>query len=359
MRTLTLLILAAALAASGAEKISAGNGLLYVGGRPNKIFIIDEATEKVVGQIECKTGTPIDLTLSEDRKRFYLENISFEDVEIVDIASRQVIDTFRLSEGNKKMRIFGMAPDPLNRYIILVVNPVTKLADRFEIGAPVLYQYDLKDHKILRTIPWPGGEERAFRTGMRFSPDGKLLYLFADDIVVYDTTDFKQVDKWEISRPIEDGFGRLNFGFPEDLNEDPGFYTGMFNVNDAVQHRAIMGIARVNLAKKDVDFYPLGPASGVGNFALAPGRKMGYGLHSEIGKYEFWSFDLANRKLGQHAEFKGRPRMGLKVSSNGKVLYIHVAGNTIDLYDAATFQYLRTISIDADMTTGLYVMPGR
>jgi hypothetical protein len=133
----------------------------------------------------------------------------------------------------------------------------------------------------------------------------------------------------------------------------------MFNMQDAVQHRSIMGIARVNLAKKDVDFFPLGPASGVGNFALAPGRKMGYGLHSEIGKYEFWSFDLANRKLGPHVEFKGRPRMGLKVSSNGKVLYIHVAGNTIDLYDAATFQYLRTISLDADMTTGLYVMPAR
>jgi len=348
---------AAALTATAADQISAGNGLLYVGGRPNKIFIIDEATEKVVGQIECKTGAPVDLTLSEDRKRFYLEDVSFENVEIVDIASRKVIDTFKLSEGNKKMRIFGMAPDPLNRYVILVVNPVTKLADRFEVGAPVLYQYDLTQHKIMRTIPWPGGEERAFRTGMKFSPDGKLLYLFADDIVVYDTTDFKQVDKWEISRPIEDGFGRINFGFPEDLNEEPGFYTGIFNVQDAVQHRALMGIARVNLQKKDVDFYPLGPASGVGSFALAPGKKMGYGLHSEIGKYEFWSFDLANRKLGPHMEFKGRPRMGLKVSSNGKVLYIHVAGNTIDLYDAATFQYLRTISLDADMTTGLYVMP--
>lgn len=359
MRTLTSLVLALAAVAGAAEKITGGNGLLYVGGRPNKIFIIDEATEKVVGQIECKTGTPVDLTLSPDRKRFYLENIAFEDVEVVDIASRQVIDTFRLSEGNKKMRIFGLEPDPLNRYVVLLVKPVTKLADRFEIGASVLYQYDLKEHKIMRTIPWPGGEERGFGIGMRFSPDGKLLYLFGEDIVAYDTTDFKQVDKWEISRPIEDGFGRINLSFPDDLNEEPGFFTGIFNVQDAVQHRSIMGIARVNLPKKDVDFYPLGPASGVGSFALAPGRKMGYGLHSEIGKYEFWSFDLANRKLGPHLEFKGRPRMGLKVSSNGKLLYIHVAGNTIDLYDAATFRYLRTISIDADMTTTLYVMPGR
>ena len=57
------------------------------------------------------------------------------------------------------------------------------------------------------------------------------------------------------------------------------------------------------------------------------------------------------------SEFKGRPRMGLKTSSNGKVLYIYGAGNTIDLYDASTFKYLRTITLDTDTTTGLYVLP--
>lgn len=352
-----LLAFALLLPAFPADKISGGNGTLYLGARPNKILVLDEATEKVTGEIECKTGAPIDLTLSEDRKRFYLLNIAFEDIEIVDIASRKSIDTFRLSEGNKKMRIFGFDADPLNRFMILFVKTATKQVDRFEISPPTLLQYDLKEHKVIRTIPWPKGEERE-GVGLRFSPDGKLLYFFGDDILVYDTTEFKQVDKWELSRPLEDGFGRLNFGFPYDLNEDPGFFTGIFNVQDAVQNRRIMGIARVNLAKKDVDFYPLGPATGVG-FALAPGRKWGYGLHSEIGKYEFWSFDLEHRKLGPHLEFPGRPRMSIKVSSNGKLIYIHGAGSTIDLYDASNFKYLRTITLDADMTTGLYVMPGK
>lgn len=114
----------------------------------------------------------------------------------------------------------------------------------------------------------------------------------------------------------------------------------------------------MNLQQKSVDFYALGPAAPV-SFSLAPGRKWGYGLLDEIGKYEFWSFDLANRKLGSRVEFAGRPRMALKTSSNGKLLYIYEAGNTIDLYDAATFKYLRTITLDADMTTNLYVMAGR
>ena len=158
--------------------------------------------------------------------------------------------------------------------MILLVKTATKLADRFEIGAPTLYQYDLKEHKVMRTIPWPNGEERE-GAGIHFSPDGKLLYFFGEDILIYDTTDFKQVDKWELSRPIEDGFGRINFGFPDDLNEEPGFYTGIFNVQDAVQNRRIMGVARVNLAKKNVDFYPLGPAIRRGQFLARAGPQMG------------------------------------------------------------------------------------
>jgi hypothetical protein len=49
--------------------------------------------------------------------------------------------------------------------------------------------------------------------------------------------------------------------------------------------------------------------------------------------------------------------MALRTSSNGKVLYIYQAGNTIDLYEAATYKYLRTITLDADMTTELFVVP--
>src|SRR6185436_2948245 len=119
----------------------------------------------------------------------------------------------------------------------------------------------------------------------------------------------------------------------------------------------IMGIGRVNLSAKTVDFYTMGPSSPV-SFAMAPGRKVAYGLFQDIGRYEFWRFDLEHRKLGNRVEFKGRPRMSLKTSTNGKVLYIYNAGETIDLYDAETYQYLRTISLDGDMTAELFIFPG-
>lgn len=366
MKTRALVLVAALVASAalvGAQKPKpatgpgvAGNGTLVIGTFPDKFWIIDEATEKIVGTIPFKSGIPRRTTLSQDRKRFYTVEAGMEKLEIVDIPTRTTVDTFSLSEGNKKVRIRGFEPDPLQRFAMMVTASATKLIDRFEIGPPTLVQYDLKQHKIIRTVPWPSGEERQ-NANIQFSPDGKLMYLFTDqDVLIYETGEFTQVDKWELSRPIEEGFGRLEMGSRDLFNDEPGFYTGIFNVSDPVQHRRMMGIARVNLAQKKVDFYTLGPSTGV-SFAMAPNRKVAYGLFEEIGRHEFWKFDLEHRRFAGRTEFKGRPRMGLKTSSNGKVLYIYVAGNTIDLYDADTYQYLRTITLDGDMTTELFVFP--
>ena len=335
---------------------AAGNGTLIIGAYPKQFWIIDEATEKIVGTIPFQSGIPRRTALSRDRKRFYTVEAAMEKVEILDIAARKTVDTFGLSEGSRKVRIRSVEPDPLQRFLMMVTASATKLVDRFEVGSPTLVQYDLKEHRIVRTIPWPNGEERQ-NANIQFSPDGKLMYLFTDqDVLIYETSGFTQVDKWELSKPIEEGFGRLEMGSRDVFNDEPGFYTGIFSVSDPVQHRRMMGIARVNLAAKTVDFYTLGPSSGV-SFAMAPNRKVAYGLFEDIGRYEFWKFDLEHRRFAGRTEFKGRPRMGLKTSSNGKVLYIYVAGNTIDLYDADTYQYMRTITLDGDMTTELFVFP--
>jgi hypothetical protein len=316
---------------------------------------MDEATLKPVGAIELKNGLAIGLTLSQDKKRFYARMWDMERIEIVDIARRESIDSFTLSEGNKKVRIASAEPDPTHRFMVLLTRTATKQIDRFEIGAPTLQLYDLQAHKVTRTIPWPKGEERE-GAQMVFSPDGKLLYFFSEDVLIFETTDFKQVDKWELSRPLEEGMGRIDFGSVDVLNEEPGFWSGIFSVQDPVQNRRLMGVARVNLVGKSLDFFTVGPATGL-SFALAPGRKKAYALHQEIGKYEFWAFDLEGRRLIGKTEFPGRPRMSLKVSSNGKLLYIYRAGNTFDIYDAATYRHLGTHVLEAELTGDLFVLP--
>jgi hypothetical protein len=356
-----VMLVAGAVAIGGAQrpaepKLTGGNGTLYFVTFTNKkIAVIDEATEKVVDEISLESMPGRWLTLSQDRTRFYLVDSTMEEIAVIDIASRKMIDTFTLSKGVEKVRIRSFETDPLHRFMILLTRTDTKKIDRWEIGPWTLLQYDLKEHKVMRTIPWPRGDERA-AAQMVFSPDGKYLYFFSEDVLIYETTEFTHVDTWEFSRPIEAGFGRTDMGPTDWVNEEPGYFTGIFTVQDPVQNRRLMGIARVNLSQKSVNFYPLGPATGV-SFALAPDRKRAYGLMSQIGRYEFWCFDLENRRVLDRVEFPGRPRMNLRTSSNGKLLYIYGGGNTIDLYDAATYKYLRTITVDGDHRHDLYVLP--
>ena len=340
-------------------RISGGNGTFYLGGYPNVIWIMDEATEKVTGTIHLKTGIPRRMSLSRDRTRFYVVDATAEKVEVVDIASRTTIDTFTLTEGNKRIRINSLEPDPMHRYAMLLTRSGTKLRDRVEVGPSTLQQYDLKEHKVIRTIPWPDGEERD-NANLMFSPDGKLLYFLGNEILIFETENFTQVDKWDLSN-LEEGLGQVSvsfggFGGLDTVNDEPGFLTTTMTVEDPVQHRRMIGVARINLSKKDLEFYTIGPAGGV-NFVLAPDKKHGYGLESSVDRYQFWTFDLEQRRVTSRAEFAGRPRMSLKTSSNGRLLYIYNAGNTIDMYDAATYRYLRTVALDGDMTTQFYVVP--
>jgi hypothetical protein len=335
--------------------LTGGDHLLYIGTYAGDVQIFDEASEKQIGEIKLQTGIPRSLILSFSKQKFYVLDSTLEKVEIVDIVSRRTLDTFTLTNGPTKTRIRSMQVDPLERFMILLTRSATKKVDRWEIGDVALQLYDLRAKKITRDIPWPGGEARE-NVNIRFSPDGKLLYFFGDDIVIVETEKFTEVDTWALSRPIEQGLGRVSFGAVDDINDDPGFFTGLFTVQDPVQNRRIMGIGRVNLAGKSVEFHPIGPSEGVG-FAMTPDRKRGYGLLQQIGRYEFWAFDLEQKKLLNRTTFDGRPRMALRVSSNGKLLYVFQAGATIDVYEAATYKYLRTIEMVADQTTNLFVLP--
>jgi DNA-binding beta-propeller fold protein YncE len=333
-----------------------GTGTIYVGTYAKKILVLNEATMRVTDSLPVSIGIPTSMQLSYARTHLYVLNPQFDRVEIFDLATRKSLGTFTLSSDTMRVRIWGMNVEPRERFAVLLVKTYTRKLDRYEVGKPTLLRYDLARKAVTDTIPWPKGEERD-AAQIIFSPNGDLLYFFTtDDVLIYRTDSLKQVDRWELSRALDDGLGRFNFGFQSDIYEDPGFYTGLFRITDPVNRRLMMGVARVDLVKKAVDFYTLGPSEPV-SFRLAPGRKRAYGLRQQVGNYEFWTFDLENRRVAGKTQFKGRPRMGLTPSSNGRMLYIHTAGTTIDLYDTKTFHLLRTVHLRADMTNFVLVPP--
>ena len=347
-------VVAMAAISAHAQK-PAPDGTIYVGTYGKNILVVDEATMTVRDTIHTAIGIPYEMVPSYDKKHFYILDPATENVELIDVAARKSRGTFTLSSSSDKattrVRIRGFDVDPKERFAVLLVKTFTKKIDRYEIGKPTLLRYDLEKHAVTDTIPWPKGEEREF-SAVLFSPNGELIYFFtSDDILIYDSKTLKQVDRWELSatQNQDAGMGRVNFGFPNDIYEEPGYYTGLFRSTDPVNRRTMMGVARVDLVHKSVDYYQLGPTVAV-SFRLAPDKKRAYGIHSEVGNYQFWTFDLENRRVLGKTEFKGRSRMGMTVSSNGEFLYIHTAGSTIDIYDTATFKFVKTVTFGADMT---------
>ena len=354
-----MLAVAAFLVASAASPLPAqgGKGTIYIGTYGERVLVLDEETMAVSGEIPVSIGIPISISRSFDRKTLYAINAQFDKVEMLDIATRRSKGSFTLSTDSVRVRMTGFNVEPRERFAVILVTRYTKKSDRFEISKPMLLKYDLATKAVTDTIPWPKGEERDFAQ-IIFSPSGDLMYFFAqDDVLIYDAVTLKQVDRWEIGRTLfEEGMGRLNFGFPNDIYEEPGFYTGLFRSTDPVNRRTMMGVARVDLVNRKHEFYQLGPSAGV-SFRLVPGKQKAIGILSQVGFYQFWTFDLANRRVASRTEFRGRPRMGLTIGSGGDVLYIHTAGHTIDIYDANSFQLRRTVELPDDMTTLLLIPP--
>jgi DNA-binding beta-propeller fold protein YncE len=197
---------------------------------------------------------------------------------------------------------------------------------------------------------------------MRVSPDGKYLYLFRSNILIFDTTEFKLAETIELSKPLQPGMETIFLGGSEDPHELPGTMTAVFNATDPVVHRPVFGIADFNLSNRTFSFTPVGPtADGMLGLRVTPDRKTGYtvainGTHGNR-VTEFWVFDMNSRRITNKAVFQGRTRFQFSLSSDGRKLYIYGAGNSLEVYDAATLKMEKDIVVEADMTTNMVVVP--
>ena len=352
--------------ASSAIAQKAG-GMLYIGAWPRVILVIDEAQGKVVDRIQLQTGTPQGISLSYDKKKLYATTYN-NGIEVIDLATRKVINHFILNEGERIVRMRGFAPDPTDTLLYATVTTAVKKIDRFEVEKPKFAVIDLAQKKIIKTFEFPKEHDSpfGFQAGYRVSPDGKLLYVFKEDVLIFDLKDFKQVDKIELSKPPHPGALTVRIGGGDDPNEEPGIMTSIFNATDQVVRRPIFGIARLDLTTRNLDFTPIGPAiTGMTGLRLTPDRKTGYTIaflgrgNEPTRRTEFWVFDVPARKLIRKQEIETRSRFSFALSNDGKQLYIYGAGPTIEVYDAATFKQQRVITFDGDTTTQLLVVRGQ
>jgi len=363
IRKLTLL---AASCAALAGIASAGT--LYLPAYPAAVLVFDEDKAQIVDRIPLQTGTPMSIKLSADHKKIYVTTIDKNGIEVIDVATRKVINHFALNTPTKQYRLFAGTPDPTGKFYYAVSKEITKFPEHYEVAKPKYTVVDLEQQKIVKTVDITKEEEPQnqgdFGAGwLEISPDGKYLYQFGEKISILQASDFKVVDHIDLATPDAPGIENVHFGTDLDLINAPGEHTGMFVWSDPVVHNHVFGLARFDLTTKQIDFKPIGPApAGMAGIQVTPDKKWAYTVvaNGKNGnkRCEFWAFDLSTDRITQKAEVPCRTRFTLGISTNGKKLYIYGAGFDIEVYDAATLKLEKTWDLNNDVTyAGIVVIP--
>lgn len=358
-----LMCLTLLLAAKFSPAADTSSQLIFFGTWPHHVVVFDSAQEKIVDNIDLKTDVPRTLILSPDRKKIYASTLNDNAIVTIDVATRKVLSSFTLNQGNQNVRLVGLAPDPTGNYLYAIATIISKKMDHYDVDPAKFVVIDLAAKKITRTAAFPPDEGTfGFRTTIKLSPDGKVLYLFRENILAFDTSEFKLLKKIDLAKPQVPDMENLSVNLLDDPNELPGKITSVFNAADGIIHRRVFGIGTVDLSNLSFDFTPIAPAPGTMTpLFLTPDRKTGYtvSITGDPGnrRCEFWAFDIASRKLIRSREFDGRTRFSFGLSADGTKLLIYGAGYQITVYDATTFEQRNDVDVPGDMTTNFVVLP--
>jgi hypothetical protein len=345
--------------------------IIYLSSWPHQILVFDAVQERVIDQINLPTDVSQFLVLSADKKKLYAATVKDNSIVTIDLATRKILSTFPVdTDSTHNTRILSMTADPSGKYLYGLGSTVTKLIDHYEVSPYQLMMIDLESHKVTKAVDFPKEESLAglWRLQMKFSPDAKYFYLFLANILVFDAKTLGLVKKIDLADPSSPGYANVVFNPveeepAEDPNEEPGKLTNVFMSTDPYVHRAVFGIAKIDLATLTFDFTPVAPATTLSMtpLLLTPDHQTGYtiAINGTPGnrRCEFWAFDMKTRKLINKKDFEGRNRFSFMLSVDGTKIFIYGAGYEISVYDAKTFELRNTVTLPGDITSNIIVMP--
>ncbi|GGN42598.1 hypothetical protein GCM10011349_05870 [Novosphingobium indicum] len=355
-----------ALAVLGATTAAASPhaATIVLGGYPDQIQMVDDASGEVVQKVDLKSGLPTNLQLSADGKRIYITTLTTGGIEVMDTATRKIIASHSLNTPMTRYRFSGGVPDPSGRYFYTVGKRIQKEVDLYRFSKPHFMKVDLKSGEIVKEVPFdPQDEGPGYNTRLAMAPDGKTLYIFQKKVLIVDTADLKVVDRIDLQKPDFAGMQGVGMGGGLETLREPGKYTSVFISEDPYIHNKVFGIARFDLTARTFDFQPIGPApKEIAGLEVTPDGKDGYtvAVMGELGsqRCEFWHFELATNKALDKAEFPCRSRFYFSMSRDGKKLYIYGAGYDIAVYDAKTLKFEKDWELTNDITmAGLLTLP--
>ena len=338
--------------------------LAYIGTLDKKLLIYDEDKEEVVGEIPLQ-GIPRQTALTHDQSKLVVMTTQMA-VETVDLKAKKMLTHFELADGRSRPRMSrgggGLALDPSGRYLYATFRNSVRESDFYKMEPPQFVKIDLQTGKIVQSFSFPANMENGFGAGVGYkvSPDGKSLYVFDEDIIIYDLATFKEVDRIEMSRPDYPGSSPYRLVAENDPNARDNEYTSLFTSVDPVVHKGTLGLATLDLNSRKSTFVPIGVDLPSLGFLLSPDHTRGYSIMFEgLGgnrRTEFWVWDIASHKVIKKAPFEARPTLRFGLSADGKKIYLYGAGSSFEVFDGDTLQSRKLIFLNKDTTTNLVTL---
>lgn len=190
--------------------------LLLIGNKgENTVSFIDLATGTELDRITTSARAPHEIAASPDGSQAAVVNYGDASIDIIDLASRAIVETIDLgrdtnphgikwladeriiasTEGNES--IVEIAPDRTITSIktnedgthMVVVSPDAQYAYTANLGAGTISQIDLDTNQLIRTAQAGAGTE-----GIDLTPDGRELWVSnrsANTVMIYDAANLE------------------------------------------------------------------------------------------------------------------------------------------------------------------------
>src|SRR5262250_2481848 len=99
MKLSMLSVLLAVLLAATSEA-----SVLFLPAYPDRVLVVDEATQQVIDTIQTQVGLPTGVRLSYDRKKIYITTGDNNGVAVIDLATHKVLNHFTLNTSKTQFR---------------------------------------------------------------------------------------------------------------------------------------------------------------------------------------------------------------------------------------------------------------
>lgn len=331
--------------------------LFIMGIWPNRLRLLDEATESFVGEIPLRYGAVTgygETAHTPDFRKLYYVTDRMEAVEVVDPEKRAVVDELRISTPVRRVRIFNVIPDRDGKLLYLRASGVDLGTDRFEAEDFELITYDMQAHQVKESFRLPKEAAVAFFQPIRVSNDGQSLFVFGRDVYQLRANDRTLLDQIPLAQPIAAGYGPLR---PSGLFEAaPEVFYALYRTVDPIMSKRMSGVVRIDLPKRELTSFELGPAIDADVLVLS-----GDGKYAYAGARDLVKIDMAARRIvAMKKDFEqGRTNNTLILSTDGKKLYVTGVGNQLQVIDTATLEPIGSIPAGGDITSPALALPAR